>query len=148
MTSLTHTNIETDLEKAKDGRWVLFIQPDFSLLDADVDGPTWDHDHIPPVVVAKWALVGDFVRGRDLVTTNEGAWTYVWGAGQSEGFLLEGAAGFVELSDLGLYTEEPDEAYIDVSSEGVAELVHPDGSREPAPAGWDDESGLKATRQK
>lgn len=40
----------------------------------------------------------------------------------------------------------PEEAYIDVSSEGTAELVHPDGRREPAPEGWEYLRHIKATR--
>lgn len=45
-----------------------------------------------------------------------------------------------------LYEHASDQDYIDVSSEGVAELVHPDDSREPAPEGWENNSAIKATR--
>lgn len=39
-----------------------------------------------------------------------------------------------------------DDSYIDVSAEGVATLVNADGTREPAPEGWDNGSAIKAIR--
>lgn len=122
MTYLAHDNIETDLEKAKDGRWVLLIggKP------VDSDSIFDVGDILPPAVVARWH--------------NE--WE-TWDYAECSGGWRD-PIGFVEMSDLGLYSEKPDEAYIDVASDGTAELVHPDGSREPAPGGWN-EGGLKAT---
>jgi hypothetical protein len=38
------------------------------------------------------------------------------------------------------------EDHIDVSSEGVAELVHADGSREPTPSDWEAGAAFRATR--
>lgn len=134
MTTLTHINADPDLEKAKDGRWVLLVEPDLG--GGVEDGPTWNDNHIPPVVVAKWVpeAPGQY-----------GGWSYMWAKDQVEGFLIYGAAGFVELSDLGLYHEEPDDSNFEVASDGTAELVHPDGRRVPAPDGWD-EGGLKAVK--
>lgn len=134
MTTLTHINVNPDLERAKDGRWVMLIEPDLG--GGVEDGPTWSDNHIPPVAVAKWVKGG--------VSAYEG-WSALWAAGQGEGFLIYGAAGFVELSDLGLYHEEPDDSYFEVASDGTAELVYPDGRRIPAPEGWD-EGGLKAVK--
>lgn len=36
--------------------------------------------------------------------------------------------------------------YVDVSSDGTAHIVQPDGTRSPAPEGWDRDDLLKATK--
>ncbi|MTH61158.1 hypothetical protein [Paracoccus litorisediminis] len=131
--TLTHLLIETDLEKAKDGRWVLLIEPDLGAKYED--GAQWDQDHVPPAVMAKW-IDDDGMK----------FWAHLQCAHQGEGFSIHSAKGFVELSDLGLDEEEPDEPYIEVASDGTAELVHPDGQREPAPDGWESMTNLKAER--
>lgn len=134
MTTLTHINANPDIERAKDGRWVALIEPDLgSVIE---DGPGWLDNHIPPVVIAKWVVAPN----------GHGFFSHLMAQGQGDGFLIYGAKGFVELSDLGLYHEEPDDSYYEVASDGTAELVHPDGRRVPAPDGWDDDSGLKAVK--
>lgn len=88
--TLQHPRLNTDLEKAKDGRWVMLVGLDVGAY-GEKDGPGPDDNHIPAVITSKWVEISPGV----------GYWTYLWASGQGEGFCIQGAEGFVELSDLG-----------------------------------------------
>lgn len=131
--NLTHMYADTDLEKAKHGRWVMLIGG-----EQNENHDDWKQ----PVVIAKWVRHDDEPDGYWRFTSYDGGYYGKW----------ENPKGFIELTDLMLFKgeiEKDDEDHIDVSSDGVAEIVHADGSREPAPENWfEHNSGFKATRIK
>lgn len=95
MQHMTHVLADPDLEKAKDGRWVVLLGADLGTSAVDEDRPYGNY--IPPVVIAKWVKHPNWTTG--------GGWFSLSCEFQCEGYSIRGAQGFVELSDLGFFTQ-------------------------------------------